>query len=312
MKKFTLKIPATSANLGPGYDVLGMALEVFNFFEVTVFDSEMGNSKGHSMKKLTIEITGEGSGELPTDENNLIYKATLEACKKAGVELPPLLIKQHNNVPLNRGMGSSATAVLGGVLIAREIIGDKLDEETLLQLAVKLEGHPDNLLAAYYGGVVINYREKDIYRGVNFMPPSPIKAVLAIPDIQVSTKKARELLPGSYSTTDVVANLRNISLLTFALQTGRLDLLNIAMEDRVHTPYRAEMIPGYFDVEKAVKEAGALGFAISGSGSTVIALCDKNESKIARKMEEIFNNHSVNCRTIITKISKNGVIITNS
>ncbi len=308
MHQFTLKIPATSANLGPGYDVVGMALNIYNTFDVTVGTPE----------KLVIEVSGEGAGkdgeagELPTDETNLVYTTLVEGCRNAGVEVPNLHIRLHNEVPLNRGMGSSSTAVLAGLLIAREISGGKLDEDTLIQTAVKIEGHPDNLTPAFYGGVVINYVEDDRYKTVRFIPPSPLKAVLLVPHIQISTRMARELLPARYSSKDMVHNLRSIALLVTALQTGQYHLLKTAMDDTVHTPYRAELIPNFYEVASAAKEAGAFGCAISGSGSTIIALCSGNEETIGRAMMRGFGEFAAKSRVMTADIAEAGVIVKSS
>jgi len=302
MKHFAVHVPATSANLGPGYDVIGMALEIYNRFEVTIGGPD----------RVSIEVEGEGAGELPADENNLIYEAFIAGCEMAGIKPPNIHIRQFNSIPLNRGMGSSATAVLGGLMIAGEIAGDRLDNETMLQKAIEMEGHPDNLMAAYMGGIVIIYKEGPTYRGAKFMPSNPLVAVLVIPDIQVSTKRARELLPDSYPIEDVVTNLRNISLLTLAFQSGNYGLLREAMKDRIHQPYRAELIPGFFDVVKAAEEKGAFGCAISGSGSTVIALCNENADEIADAMMSVFESRSIKCRSIQTQISGRGSYISKS
>jgi len=295
-KNFTIYVPATSANLGPGYDVIGVALNVYNVFHVTIGGD----------KKLSIDIKGEGADDIPRDENNLIFRSALAGLKSAGVEMPEIQIHQVNSVPLNRGMGSSATAVLGGLMIAREIAGDRLSIDDMLSLAVDIEGHPDNLMAAYMGGVVINYRRNGVYKGVKFIPPEPLNVVLVIPDRQVSTKRARELLPDSYKIQDVVFNIRSMSLLVHALHTGEYNLLSVAMEDRIHQLYRAELIPGFDDVVESAKKAGALGCAISGSGSTVIAFCNENENEIARVMKEAFKRHSVESISMITGIAEDG------
>lgn len=296
-REFTVYVPATSANLGPGYDVIGVALDIYNEFHATI----------GGVKKLHVEIEGEGTDDIPRDENNLIYKSALAGCKIAGVEMPNIRIHQKNAVPLNRGMGSSATAVLGGLMIAREIAGDKLKVDDMISLAVDIEGHPDNLMAAFMGGVVINYKRNGIYRGVKFIPPDPLRVVLVVPDIQVSTKMARELLPDSYEIKDVVSNLGNISLLIHALHTGQYRLLREAMEDTIHQPYRAELIPGFNDVVESAKNAGAWGCAISGSGSTIIAFCSENENEIAEAMKDTFRLHSVDSVSMITGISDDGV-----
>jgi homoserine kinase len=299
MKKFTVKVPATTANLGPGYDTLGMALEIFNEFEVTFFEE----------KKLIIEVEGEGKGRIPEDERNLTYKAVKKGFEIAREEIPGLHIRQVNRVPLARGMGSSATAILGGFLIVKHIVDNFLSWDELIQEAVKLEGHPDNIMAAYKGGIVLNYLEGDKYKAVNFAPKQPLRAALAIPDIEINTKEARGLLPENYPLEDVVSNMRSISLLIYALQEGKYNLLFSAMNDRIHQPYRAKLIPGFYEAVEKAYEAGAWGAVISGSGSTVLALCSSYEEEIAKAMKSVFDKQNVKCRTMTSFISRQGAEI---
>jgi homoserine kinase len=185
MKKFTVRVPATTANLGPGFDTLGMALEIFNEFEVSVTED----------KNLVIEVEGEGKGIIPENEDNLIYQAIEKAFTMAREEVPGLHIHQVNRIPLDRGMGSSATAILGGFFIARHILDNLLSWDDAIQEAVKMEGHPDNIMAAYMGGIVLNYVEGEKTKAVNFSPKHPLRAALVIPEIIINTKEARELLP---------------------------------------------------------------------------------------------------------------------
>ena len=299
MYKFTLEVPATTANLGPGYDTLGVALDYCNLFHVRISDK----------KSTRFRIIGEGAETLPRDESNLFYRALKEGMEATGETLPPLEITLENKVPLNRGMGSSATAVVGGLLAARQLSSSGMDEETFTRLAVKMEGHPDNVTAAYIGGVVINYTCGSTSRTARFIPPKPLQVVLAVPEVEVSTREARKILPVSYPMTDVVENLQRVSLLIHALHTGEYHLLCDAMKDRIHQEYRAKLIPGFNQVSQAGYDAGAAGVAISGSGSTVAAFCTKEAPKVARAMENAFKNAGVNCRTIITGIRREGARI---
>jgi homoserine kinase len=304
MSSFTVNVPATSANLGPGFDVLGMALELYNVFHVQVTGGE----------GLSIRVEGEGAGELPRNEENLIYRMIQKGCLRAGLPVPGLCIRMQNAIPLNRGLGSSATAVLGGLLAAREIArglggpdaAARLDDDWLISSAVEAEGHPDNLMAALMGGITISYRDGGCYRGVSFMPPDPLGVVLLIPEIQVSTRMAREIMPVSHTTADAVENLRSISLFVYAMQRGEYHLLGRAMEDRIHQPYRAKLVPGFYDAVRGALDAGALGCALSGSGSTVIALCRGREREAAEQMEAAFRAFSVECRSLVTGISPRG------
>jgi homoserine kinase len=299
MKQFTVKGPATSANLGPGYDVIGVALEIFNEFHVKVGGEN----------PLEIRIEGEGSEEIPENEDNLVYQSLKDGFQRADASIPNLNIRQVNRIPIKRGMGSSATAALGGVMIAKTILGDKLSIDDMLDIAIKKEGHPDNLFAAYMGGVTINYLQDGKYKGINFLPLDPLNAVLAIPEIYVSTQHARKILPEYYPIEDVVFNIRNVSLLMLALKTGNYSLLREATKDKIHQIYRAQLIPGFYEVCQAAQDAGSLCEAISGSGSTVISLCCGNERDVAEAMSETFCKMNIRCRTRITGISEKGAYV---
>ncbi|MCE1248445.1 MAG: homoserine kinase [Firmicutes bacterium] len=298
MKKFDIYVPASTTNLGPGFDVLGIALDIYNIFEV-----ETGGTG------IEIKVAGEGEGILPCDEKNLFIKAMKMAFDALGEPMPGIKLLQKNTIPLNRGLGSSASAALGGLLAAREILGKKLSGAIMTELAVELEGHPDNIIAAWKGGAVINYVENGQNRHIKMIPPDNPDVVVLIPPFPVETKKAREILPDTYSKKDVVENLRNVSLLVFALTTGDYRLLSAGCRDTVHQPYRAKLIPGLYEVIDAAVEAGAYGSYLSGSGSTIAAFCSGNSETVASAMQRIMLDKGVETKTIITKISETGSYI---
>jgi len=297
--KFTIRVPATSANIGPGYDVIAMALEIYNDF---VF--EVGGKE-----KLKIEVAGEGAAEIPTNDSNLVYQAFLEGFKHYNLRPPNLYIKQTNNIPVSRGLGSSASAILAGLMLAKALIGKKFTKPALLELAVEMEGHADNLTAAYYGGVVLNYEAGKATQIVKFLPPHPLAVALAIPEIKISTVKAREILPPHYPVRDVVTNLQNLALLIYALSCGEYELLKPALRDTLHQPYRAKLIPGFNEVFHAAVKAGAWGVALSGSGSTVIALCKNKALDIACQMAAAFAKQGISCKYMVSKISEKGAFV---
>lgn len=297
MRHFTVKVPATTANLGPGFDVFGMALDMFNEFEVS------------PENELSIEVEGEGRDTIPRNDQNLIYQSFCDGFRKAGTDPTGIRIVQRNRIPLDRGLGSSATAILGGLLAASVFLGKRLSRQDVLNLAVEKEGHPDNVIAAFYGGVVINFRPNGGFRGYTIIPPEPLKVALAIPEITISTDKARTMLPESYALSDVVENLRNVSLLAIALQSGRYELLATAMEDRIHEPYRKKLIPGYDRIKRAALDLGAFGAAISGSGPTVAALCGKNGEEVAAAMGKVFEEENIPCACMVVNLSSIGAHI---
>lgn len=260
-----VSVPATSANLGPGFDVLGLALDLVDVFEV----QELGDD-------LVIEVDGEGAGSVPTDRNNLFF-ATLQAYfTAAGYSPVGLRIREHNRIPLARGLGSSAATIVGALLAARAISGDAMDDDRLLDMAVSLEGHPDNVAAALGGGFVVVADAGDgRYLSRSLEWSDRLGAALFIPDLLVSTNSAREALPDQYSRADAVHNLGRLALLVAAIKNARLEDLRIATQDRLHQPYRAGLVPGLAEIIAAANDAGAAGAFLSGAGPSVLAFHDR-------------------------------------
>jgi len=295
-KKFIIRVPATSANLGPGYDAIAVALQLYNECRVKI-----GGISG-----LKITVTGEGARNIPRDGSNLVFRACALACRYFKTEIPPLSLHQTNHIPLSRGLGSSAGAILTGLLLAKALTGKKFTEALLLQMGAELEGHADNLTAAYYGGIVVNYEADHKIQAAKFLPRLPLKVALAIPDLKIATADARSILPEVYAVKDVVANLRNLALLVHALHCGDYELLKPALRDALHQPYRSSLLPGFSEALYAAMKAGALGAALSGSGSTLIALCAKTPARIAQAMAHQFITQGIACRTLVTEISATG------
>lgn len=290
-----VRVPATTANLGPGYDVLGLALELYNFIEMEKAD------------KLSIEIEGEGADSLPKDESNIAYQSAQEVFKTVNGKPLTVNLKLTNNIPLARGLGSSAAARIGAIKAANELAGRRLTSEQMLNLAVKLEGHPDNVVPALVGGLTVAALKGS---EVSFFPYSKVrndlKIVVAIPDYEVSTIEARKVLPKDISLVDAIITSRN-TLFTTAILTGEAspELLSESMQDRVHQPYRKKLIPGMEDVFQAAIKAGAQGAALSGSGSTIAAFSignsEEKNKEIGQAMETAFNKYKVNGRKIRSK-----------
>ncbi len=258
-------VPASSANLGPGFDVLALALDLVNTYDVWEIPTE-----------LRIEVEGEGAGLIPRDQDNLFYSAMTSYFALAGYEPSGLHIREQNRVPLGRGMGSSAATIVGGLLAARAISGHEMDAERLLNLGSELEGHPDNVAAALGGGFVLVMPGVGERYSVRRLPwPMHVGSVLFIPELLVSTDSAREVLPESFSRADVVYNLSRVALFISAVQEGRAEDLTLATQDRLHQPYRRNLVPGLDDMIAGAIEAGALGAFLSGAGPTVMALFDR-------------------------------------
>lgn len=293
-----VSVPATTANMGPGFDCLGMALNLYN-------EIHMSLSPG----KLSIEILGEGSADIRRDEKNIVWQAAQRVFREVGQENPGLAIKLINNIPAARGLGSSAAAIVGGLVAANQLTGGKLSQDKLLAMATELEGHPDNVAPALLGGMVISVVADGIVHHLKITPPVGLSAIVAIPDFKLSTHTAREVLPKKVSLKDAIFNLSHTALMVGALCEKRLDLLNVASRDVLHQPYRADLVPGMVQVIKAANQAGALSVTLSGAGPTVIALADNYQEGIAKVMKEVFEQAKVNCQVKLLQPTVDGAQI---
>lgn len=282
-----VQVPATTANMGPGFDTLGMALKLFNFIEM----EETGVG-------LHIEIEGDGVDQIPRNSSNIVYVAANRVFKLTGYKPRGLRIRITNNIPLARGLGSSAAAIVGGLVAANIIAGSKLSEKEILNTAAEIEGHPDNVAPALIGGIVVSAQSEGEVKYSKIDPPPRLRCVVAVPDFILPTKLAREVLPQSVSMSDAVYNISRTALLVTALMKKDMSLLSTAMEDRLHQPYRANLVPGMKKVFAAAKLAGARGIVLSGAGPTLIAFCDENTSLIASVMKETFLQSGIHARVM--------------
>jgi len=294
-----VRVPATSANLGPGFDAVGLALRLHNTLDLWDAPAPV------------IEVEGEGAGSLPRDPSHLAYRAAMAVSQRAGLAAgtgaPRAFgIRQRNRVPLARGLGSSAAAIVGGAVAANALLGGPLDRQVLLDLATEIEGHPDNVAAALLGGLVVCAGTPAGVRAVRLTPP-PLPVIAAVPDFTVSTAEARRLLPARIPFDDAVFNVTRTALLVAALSGGRSDLLGDATEDRLHQPYRAALVPGLSEVFAAARRAGANAVTLSGSGPAVIAFGDA--PGIGPAMVEAFRGAGIRCRTLALQIDTDGAVV---
>ncbi len=295
-----ITVPATTANLGPGFDCLGMALSLYNEIECEL--TEEG---------LEIEISGEGSIELPRDAGNLIARSTQRVFDQVNFDHHGLCIRSINRIPLMGGLGSSSAAIVGGLVAANELSGNQLTRDELLTLAIEIEGHPDNVAPALFGGLVIVASDQ---RGpiVSQVDVPEIKVVLITPNLRVSTEEARRILPQSVSRADAIFNMSRTALVVQALSHGDFDLLNRVMDDRLHQPFRRKLIIGYNDVAEAARSFGA-ATAISGSGPSLIAFAPDRHAALAEAMQAAFKQHDVESRAWILEVDRAGAsVITRS
>lgn len=253
-----VRVPATTANLGAGFDCLGLALTLYNEVEAQPADD------------LSIIIEGEGAAELPRDETNLVWRAARRVLARVGDGPPGVRLHLRNRIPMESGLGSSAAATVAGLLVGHALTGQVLSQAELLEMAVAMEGHPDNVAPALLGGLMVAARDDDGRLLTSRVAIPPWHAVAVMPDFRLSTQAARRALPDCVSLSDAVYNVGHAALTVVALQQGDVRLLAAAMTDRLHQPYRAPLVPGLQAALDAVRAQGVAA-AISGSGPTVIA-----------------------------------------
>lgn len=296
----SIRVPATTANLGPGFDCLGLALDLYN--EVLI-DSSSAN--------LSISIEGEGSGRLPQDESNLIFRALSGYAQACSRSLPSgLSIQCKNHIPMGSGLGSSSAAVVAGILAARQLLGLVEDPRGELAFATTLEGHPDNAAPCLLGGLVAVHQSEDGYQTIKYSLPD-LHFVVVLPEFDLPTEKARAALPKSHSLEAALFNLSRIPALIDALTTGNLDNLHDLMDDRLHQPYRLPLIPGASEAMQAAYETGAAGVALSGAGPSLLAILHdaKDSIRVTDAMRSAFLSSGLSAREFFPGISNSGAVI---
>ena len=292
VERVAVRVPATTANLGPGFDALGLSLSLYNRLEVTRLSSS-GTSR------LEIVTRGEGAERLPADATNMVYRAFCRVFERLGAPAPAVRMVGDIQVPLSRGLGSSAAAVVGGLVAANELAGRPLSRVELLQLGTVMEGHPDNVAPALFGGFTAACLTEEGVAWARLEPPAGLRAVLVIPEREVATAQARAVLPDVVPRRDAVLNVGRTALLVAAFATGELALLRSAMRDCLHEPYRAALIPGMPEALEAAREAGALGAALSGAGSTLLALATERFEAIGAAMRAALTARGLESRVLI-------------
>jgi homoserine kinase len=268
-RRVTVEVPASSANLGAGYDCLGVALGLTNRVEVEV--------RGWSRGEIDLTVDGEGADELSADRTNRCVQGIEAALREVRGELPDGVgwrVEMHNEIPLARGLGSSAAATVAGLVAGNALLGEPLTQADLLRLATGIEGHPDNATAALLGGFTACAIVDGAIEAVRFDAPRDVRAILFIPDLRLSTADMRSALPKKVPLEDAVANLTRVAIGVAGMATGRYELLRVLMVDRLHEPARATVFPQLPRLVDAAREAGAIGACLSGAGSTVLAFSD--------------------------------------
>lgn len=286
-------VPASTANLGPGFDALGLAISLYNTFEF----------------KEDSQTTFNGQPCDFHDESNLVFYAMKKTFEQIGYTPKGIRLKVISEIPRSRGLGSSATCILAGVIGANELAGTVWDVDQVYKLAVELEGHPDNITAQYFGGLTtaaidgdkIYFSKLKIADGITLCP--------IIPNFDLQTKKARAVLPDTISFEDAIRNVSRVALLISAIEKGEWDKLPIAFSDRLHEPYRAKLIPGFYDIKEAAMENGALGVYLSGAGPTIMALNPQENKTFVGKMNHFFRTLNDRWQIREVPIDMDGTII---
>jgi len=287
----TVRVPATSANLGAGFDCLGMALDMF----------------------ASVTVTIGGAEQPPTDDvgEKMVLSGMRSVYSAVEQDMPEAIqVRYGLRIPLGRGLGASAVARVAGVLVANEHAGHPLDPEACLAIASELEGHSDNACPAMFGGIQVSVHADDRWLHVPCRYPGNLYMALLIPDYSMATKDARRVVPDQYSRTDAVYNSSRLAMFVAALGAGKLDLLDESTRDRFHQPQRATLFPPMFDLFAAAKDAGAHATWLSGAGSTIAAICSKAEARpVAAAMLEQLEAEDLKGRSMVTRISPTGAEI---
>jgi homoserine kinase len=267
-KSFSVHVPATTANLGPGFDCLGLALDLWNTITFTCVKNQP-----------LISIEGEGKGVLKEDESNLIIRTAKQLAASYGLSLPKNLhINCQNNIPTSSGLGSSASAVIAGLAGAREMLGLDIKDDALLQTAAQIEGHADNVSACLYGGLTLTGNEKGKFIS-NKLDMQPLTAIIVVPNFSLSTEAARKILPTQVPLRDSADNIYRAVKLVQILEVGKYDQLKSVMSDNLHQNYRLPHLPGAQEAMQSANDAGAYGSCLSGAGPSVIAFSNLENIK---------------------------------
>lgn len=306
--KVTVRVPATTANIGPGFDCLGLALPIYN--EVTIEETIMPGTG------IEINIIDENEEfetlSIPTDENNIVFKAVDLLYNFIGQTASELKISIKTNIPIAKGLGSSASVIVGGLIAANELLGKPADEDALLSIATEVEGHPDNIAPAVLGGFVLSSQEEDgsiVYRKLPW--PKEWKITVCIPDYELATEISRSVLPDKIDLKDAAFNSRRCAMLVDAVYNKDSKLMKLALKDKIHQPYRMKLVPGLKQIIDSLKhEENVLGCVLSGAGPSIIIISEGNGlEKIKETVAQIWFDLNVKSDIRTLEIEETGAVI---
>ncbi|MBQ4115385.1 homoserine kinase [bacterium] len=309
--KVSVKVPASSANIGPGFDCLGLALPIYN--TITIEETVVpGTGIEINMMSEEESIDDMVFDNIPRDENNIVYKAVQMLYNSIGQEPSELKINIQAQIPIARGLGSSSSIVVGGLLAANKLLGNPADETALLAIATEVEGHPDNVAPAILGGFVLATQEDDgtiSYSKLDW--PEDWDITVCIPDFELSTDIARSILPKEVPMQDAIFNAKHLAMLMQAVNTRNPKLMKTALKDRLHQPYREKLVPGMKEIMEAFKhEDGVLGCVLSGAGPSLLIISQKYDiDKIKSTVKEIWEKQNIKAEVKTLKIEEQGATV---
>lgn len=318
MGKVKIQVPATTANFGPGFDCVGIALELYNYLEaqwtdVVSYAGPVAELAALIQKDACLVVDGEGREELQAEGLTLFFRALAFLLYGYGVRPRDLRLHLKNEIPLARGLGSSAACIVAALCLGREVLRDAgglVSDDQLASAAVELEGHPDNVLPALYGGACLNIvREEQPPLVIPFTIPEELDFIVVVPSLRISTEQARNILPSQVSLSEAVRNSALLGGLLLSLARKEFSHLGLLLEGRLHVPYRAELIPGFYRVREAALKAGALACTISGSGPTLLAVALQDSDKIGKAMCAAFASVGVQSTYLVSKVEKDGAVV---
>lgn len=305
--KVSVKVPATTANFGSGFDCLGMALPVYNI--ITIEETVLPGSGVEINIISEIDDDELAIEHIPRDENNIIYKAVEMLYNSIGQTPSELKINIRSQIPIAKGMGSSAAIIVGGLMAANELLGKPADEAALLSIATEVEGHPDNVTPAIVGGLVMSSLEDDgsiVYRRLPW--PEEWHITICIPDYELATEIARSVLPKDVPLKDATFNSRRLAMFIEAIHTKDSELMKLALQDKLHQPYRTKLVPGLYDIIENLKhEENVMGCVLSGTGPAILVISQKNNlDKIKSIVSETWANYNVKTDIRTLKMEEQG------
>lgn len=309
--KVSVKVPATTANIGPGFDCLGMALPIYN--TITIEETVLPGTgveinvlaDNDSIDQLSLD-------HVPSDENSIVYKAVELLYNSIGQSPSELKINIHSNIPVARGLGSSSSVIVGALIAANELLGRPADEVALLSIACEIEGHPDNITPAIVGGLVISSQEEDgsvVYRKLEW--PSEWAVTVCVPDFELSTDIARSVLPKEVPMKDAIFNAKRLAMFVQAVHTKDAELMKLALQDRLHQPYRMKLVPGLDKIIDNLRHFdNVLGCVLSGAGSSILVISERNDlDKIRNIVKDTWADQNIKCDIKTLSVENNGAQI---